>query len=47
MFQAFNWGQSYTANSGINYNKNGLNKLNFTFNYINFDVINAKKVLLD
>ena len=33
------WGQSYKANFGLNYIKNGLNKLNFTFNYINFDVI--------
>ena len=30
-------GQSYKANFGINYIKNGL-KLNFTLNYINFDV---------
>ena len=39
------WGQSYKANFGLNYTKNGLNKLNFTLNYINFDVIYAKKVL--
>ena len=32
-------GQSYKANFDINYIKNGLNKLNFTLNYINFDVI--------
>ena len=38
-------GQSYKANFGINYIKNRLNKLNFTLNYINFDVIYAKKVL--
>ena len=38
-------GQSYKANFGINYIRNGLNKLNFTLNYINFDVIYAKKVL--
>ena len=38
-------GQSYKANFGINYIKKGLNKLNFTLNYINFDVIYAKKVL--
>ena len=36
-------GQSYKANFGINYIKNGLNNLNFTLNYINFDVIFAKK----
>ena len=40
-----NRGQSYKANFDINYIKNGLNKLNFTLNYINFDVIFAKKVL--
>ena len=39
------WGQSYKANFGINNIKNGLNKPNFTLNYINFDVIYAKKVL--
>ena len=39
------WGQSYKANLGMNYIKNGFNKLNFPLNYINFDVINAKKVL--
>ena len=39
------WGQSYKADFGINYIKNRLNKLNFTLNYINFDVIYAKKVL--
>ena len=39
------WGQSYKANFGINYIKNGLNKLNFTLNYINFVEIYAKKVL--
>ena len=33
------WGQSYKANFGINYMKNGLSKLNFTLNYNNFDVI--------
>ena len=33
------WGQSYKANFGINYIKNGLSKLNVTLNYINFDVI--------
>ena len=38
-------GQSYKANFGINNIKNGLNKLNFTLNHINFDVIYAKKVL--
>ena len=38
-------GQSYKANFGINYIKNVLNKLNFTLNYINFDVTYAKKVL--
>ena len=38
-------GQSYKANFGIDYIKKGLNKLNFTLNYINFDVIYAKKVL--
>ena len=38
-------GQSYKANFGINYIKKGLSKLNFTLNYINFDVIYAKKVL--
>ena len=38
-------GQSYKAIFGINYIKNGINKLNFTLNYINFDVIYAKKVL--
>ena len=36
-------GQSYKANFGINYTKNRLSKLNFTLNYINFDVIYAKK----
>ena len=35
-------GQSYKANFGINYIKNGLRKLNFTLNYINFDVIYAE-----
>ena len=40
-----NWGQSYKADFGINYVKNGFNKLNFTLNYINFDVMYAKKVL--
>ena len=30
---------------GINYIKNGFNKLNFILNYIIFDVIYAKKVL--
>ena len=38
-------GQSYKANFGINYIKNGPNKLNFTLNYLNFDVISDKKVL--
>ena len=38
-------GQSYKANFGINYIKNGFNQLNFTLNYVNFDVIYAKKVL--
>ena len=37
--QSWHRGQSYKANSGINYIKNGFNKLNFTLNYINFDVI--------
>ena len=41
------WGQSYKANFGINYIKNGLNNLHFTLNYINFDEIYAKKVLYD
>ena len=36
-------GQSYKAHFGINNIKKGLNKLNFTLNYINFDVIDAKK----
>ena len=40
-------GQYYKANFGINYIKKGLSKLNFTLNYINFDVIYAKKVLKD
>ena len=31
-------GKSYKANFGINYIKNGLDKLNVTLNYINFDV---------
>ena len=39
--------QSYKANFGINYIKNRLSKLNSTLNYINFDVIYAKKVLKD
>ena len=38
-------GQSYKAHFGINYIKNRLNLLKFTLNYINFDVIYAKKVL--
>ena len=37
-------GQSYKANFGINYIKNGHNKLNFNLNKINFDVIYAKKI---
>ena len=37
--------QSYKANFGINYIKNGFNTLNFTLNYINFDVIYTKEVL--
>ena len=41
------WGQSYKALFGINYIKNGPNKLNFTMNYTNFDVIYAKKVFED
>ena len=40
-------GQSNKAHFGINYIKNGFNKLNFTLNYINFDVIFAQKVLFD
>ena len=32
-------GQSYKANFGIRYIKNGFNKLNFTLNYNNFDII--------
>ena len=43
--EAESWSQSYEANFGINYIKNGLDKLNFTLNYINFDVIYAEKVL--
>ena len=39
------WDQSFKANFGINYIKSGLSKLNFTLNYINFDVIYAIKVL--
>ena len=39
------WGQSCKANFCTNYIKNRLNKLNFTSNYIYFDVIYAKKVL--
>ena len=38
-------GQSYKANFGINYIQNGFNKLNCTLNYINFDVIYAKKII--
>ena len=37
-------GQSYKAHFGINYIKNGFSKLNFPLNYINFDVIYAKKI---
>ena len=39
------WDQSYEADFGITCIKNGFNKLNFTLNYINFDVIYTKKVL--
>ena len=39
------WGQSYKANFGIIYIKNGFNKLNFTMDIFNFDVIYAKQVL--
>ena len=35
----FAWGQSYKADFGIIYIKNDFNKLNFTLNNINFDVI--------
>ena len=38
-------GQSYKANFGINYIKNGFNKLKFIKNYINFDVLYVKIVL--
>ena len=38
-------GRPDKASFGVNYIKNGFNKLNFTLNYINFDVIYAKKVL--
>ena len=41
--QPWSWGQSCKADFGINSIKNGFNKLNFTLNYINFDVIYAKK----
>ena len=37
-------GQSYKADFGINYIKNGFNQLKFTLNYINFDVIYIKLV---
>ena len=40
------WGQSYKANFGVNYIKNGFSKLNWTLNYINLDVIYARKVFL-
>ena len=43
--QALSRSQSNKANFGINYIKNGFNKLNLTLNYINFDVIYAIKVL--
>ena len=42
-FHSSTRGQSYKANFGINSIKNKLNKLNFTLNYINFDVIYAPK----
>ena len=41
----FSWDQSYNAHFGINYINNGLSKLNVTLNYINFDVIYAKKFI--
>ena len=37
--EQFTWGQFFKADFGIIYIKNGFNKLNFTLNYINFDVI--------
>ena len=41
----FGKSQSYKTDFGIIYIKNGVNKLNFTLNYINFDVVYAKKVI--
>ena len=41
------WGQSYKAKFSVNNIKNGFNKLNFTLNYINFDVIYIKIVLMN
>ena len=38
-------GHSFKANFGINYIKIWFNKLYFALNYINFDVIYAKKDL--
>ena len=38
-------GQSYKANFDVNYIKKGFNKLNFTMNYISFDVNYAKNIL--
>ena len=45
-WQSEYWGQSYKANFCINYIKSGLDNLNFSLNYINFDVIYAKKVFI-
>ena len=38
-------GHSFIPNFGVNYIKNGVTKLDFTVNCINFDVIHIKIVL--
>ena len=41
--QNMDQGSIYKENFGIDYIKNRFNKLKFTLNYINFDVIHTKK----